>query len=66
MSDRDKSGQAFPASAHILGMTLRDYYAGKAMEVGYEIMLKAGKMKLSDVALASYAMADEMLKAREA
>jgi hypothetical protein len=47
-------------------MTLRDYYAGKAMEVGYEIMLKAGKMKLSDVALASYAMADEMLKAREA
>jgi hypothetical protein len=46
------------------GMTLRDYFAAKAMQG-----LLAGTLKSSDTSLIArdcYAMADAMIKAREA
>ena len=80
MSERIKTGgPAFPCHPEIIpqkerdfaGMTLRDYFAARAMTAcyaeycahanvqGYEEDWKMG------VALDSYAMADAMLKARE-
>ena len=61
-------GPAFPAPAgvqHITeqGMTLRDYFAAKAMQG-----LLSGKLintKTAVIAQDCYAMADAMLKARE-
>jgi hypothetical protein len=51
---------------HISGMTLRDYFAAKAMQ-GYcsdpDYKIDCGQ---EDTAIAAYRMADEMLKAREA
>lgn len=43
------------------GMTLRDYFAAKAMQG-----LMDAAMPMSEIAPAAYEMADEMLKAREA
>jgi len=43
------------------GMTLRDYFAAKAMQG-----LMDAAMPMPEVADAAYAMADAMLKAREA
>lgn len=48
------------------GMTLRDYFAAKAMQ---GMMADGQVLKLvgdSELAKAAYAIADEMLKAREA
>ena len=69
-------GPAFPVSSYvnvdgetwdseIQGMTLRDYFAAKAMS-GVTILLYDGnKLTLpEDTALISYQMADAMLKAR--
>jgi hypothetical protein len=44
------------------GMTLRDYFAAKAMQT----MTHRGEANVQLVAIQAYAMADEMLKAREA
>jgi hypothetical protein len=68
MSNTKKGGPAFPvcdaARIHELeGMTLRDYFAAKALQG-----LLAGTLKSSDTSLIArdcYAMADAMLKARE-
>ena len=54
---------AFPSVFdHERGMTLRDYFAAKAMQalLGYE------ESTLENDAEVAYAMADAMLKAREA
>lgn len=68
---KDTGGPAFPAPAgvsHITeqGMTLRDYAAIEAMQ-GF---LASGNLPQltsdSDIAKHSYAMADAMLKARQA
>ena len=65
-------GSAFPATqyvsgisptGHSVGMTLRDYFAAKALE-GYLIAPDLG-WDYAQVAVASYKIADEMLKARE-
>jgi hypothetical protein len=53
------------------GMTLRDYFAAKAMQGQLSIRenliaLAREQIKLEDVCLDSYAVADAMLKAREA
>jgi hypothetical protein len=68
-------GPAFPTPAHNLkndGMTLRDYFAAKAMqgllashwcEVAREMTPSTGERTLADDA---YAIANAMLKAREA
>jgi len=46
---------------HVTGMSLRDYFAAKAMQflLGYE------ESNLENDAKVAYAMADAMLKARE-
>jgi hypothetical protein len=60
-----RNGQQVEA-VHQRGMTLRDYFAAKAMQgmcVGAPVPQK-GELKL--IATRSYEMADAMLKAREA
>lgn len=44
------------------GMTLRDYFAAKAMQA----MTHRGEANVQMVSIQAYAMADEMLKVREA
>jgi hypothetical protein len=70
MSNTNTGGPAFPTPAHNLqndGMTLRDYFAAKAMPG----MLASAdswinKDEVEDFATICYALADAMLKAREA
>ena len=67
---KDTGGPAFPAHPSALGdhdgMTLRDYFAAKAMQafakkVGWE----SDRIWFEDIAKAAYRMADSMLKARQ-
>jgi hypothetical protein len=71
---KNTGGPAFPVNQQLpegmanltpeTGMTLRDYFAAKAMQG-----LLAGTLKSSDLSLIArdcYQMADAMLKAREA
>jgi len=57
-------GPAFPLAIdkQVLhdGMTLRDYFAAKAMQG-----LMDAAMPMPEIAAAAYAMADDMLKARK-
>jgi len=73
MKPTNTGGPAFPvcdaARIHNLeGMTLRDYFAAKAMQVLTTKLASTGDMHVFDDAVAesAYAMADAMLKAREA
>jgi hypothetical protein len=72
MSNTNTGGPAFPTQvASYEGMTLRDYFAAKAMQglMGRSWADAAGKFpeNLHGVwATAAYQMADAMLKAREA
>lgn len=73
----DKDIFAFPQLSHSApsGMTLRDYFAAKAMEAGYGWLMRQPKDKLPEgkslfdlmprLAESSYKMADAMLIARE-
>ena len=69
---KDTGGPAFPAPAgvtHITeqGMSLRDYFAGKAMQaILSEDPDYHQKYEFIDLADFSYQCADAMLKAREA
>jgi len=73
MSHKQTGGSAFPtknyqdvvpvATGYSEGMTLRDFFAAKAMQ-GYVAQGKA--YDFADIAKASYRVADAMLKAREA
>ena len=71
MSKDSKTPQAFPYSGegnelnYSKGMTLRDYFAAKAMQA---IIEKVGDWKYlsSAVSMYAYEFADEMLKARDA
>ncbi len=75
MSNTNTGGPAFPPSnpGYAQGMTLRDYFAAKAMSIMWDAYDK-GYCGLNNndapngeiIALASYKMADDMLKAREA
>lgn len=63
---KDDGGQAFPVPAtesnfFYEGMTLRDYFATKAMQ-SVQLSLDDNEQEL--IANASYKMADAMLKAR--
>jgi hypothetical protein len=62
--DKDTGGPAFPATNHhghkLEGMTLRDYFAAKAMQ-GF---IPDGGTNVQEIAQASYIVADAMLKAR--
>lgn len=79
MSDKNTGGPAFPSHGSMgevvqSGMTLRDYFAAKAMPAIYQDMwedVRAGRFgnvpedwKIG-VAMDAYAMADAMLRARE-
>jgi hypothetical protein len=63
---------AFPYTEHCReGMTLRDYFAAKAMQGQLSIFenvtaLAREQIKLADVCIASYEVADAMMIAREA
>lgn len=69
---KETGGQAFPISGSennmpVQGMTLRDYFAGQAMQGGMasgalEIFISSGK--LNDYADHCYRIADAMLRAR--
>lgn len=66
MSNQKTGGPAFPTDANNiayngLGMTLRDYFAAKAMQA----YIQTGAHKEGhDVAAMAYIMADDMLDAR--
>ena len=70
---KDTGGPAFPHSrlgSDADGMTLRDYFAAKAMEgmwTNSELLttLKRGQ-ESEEIAMAAYEQADAMLKARQA
>jgi hypothetical protein len=65
---KDTGGTAFPAQVwdensllqHTEGMTLRDYFAAKAMQC----FVANGSTNVQEIAQASYIVADAMLKAR--
>lgn len=64
MSKINTGGPAFPVpDLHNNGMTLRDYFAAKAMQG----LLSTGDEEVTTIGMAqaSYALADAMLKARE-
>lgn len=54
---------AFPAHSDNDGMTLRDYFAAKAMQAIIGVCPK--NLPDEDLAIDSYKVADAMLKARE-
>ena len=85
MSNTNTGGPAFPqtevdrdglAVTHQTGLTMRDYFAAKAMQSIYAAnveweptgtpMDEESLQVLADVAQDAYKMADAMLKAREA
>jgi len=57
---KDTGGPAFPFGTAYAGMTLRDYFAAKAMQG-----LMDAAMPMPEIAETAYDMADAMLKARE-
>lgn len=66
---KDTGGPAFPATNHhghkLEGMTLRDYFAAKAMQaILSEDPDYHSKYEFIDLAYFSYQCADAMLKAR--
>ena len=66
MSNTNTGGPAFPIGSGDMrdptGMTLRDYFAVKAMQV----FVADQRRGMAEDAKDAYAMADAMLKAREA
>ena len=68
MTAKNDGGPAFPPThdpdTHASGMTLRDYFAGRAMQ-SYLLDKDRDSFTFEQWAQASYEMADAMLKARE-
>ena len=62
---KDEGGSAYPTNhqEQMSGMTLRDYFAGQAMQ-GY--IVGTENPKYDYIAAVAYEMADAMLKARSA
>ena len=67
MTAKNDGGPAFPPThdpdTHASGMTLRDYFAGRAMQ-SYLLDKDRDSFTFEQWAQASYEMADAMLKAR--
>ena len=73
MNNTNTGGPAFPVNEYVQhngltigvqeGMTLRDYFAAKAMQ---GMMACPGSIRVNDDANLAYQIADAMLKAREA
>ena len=59
-----QQGVSHPEETYVPGMTLRDYFAAKAMQSYVDSQELAGANEIT-VAAWSYKMADAMLKARE-
>ena len=57
-------GPAFPTGTSYQGMTLRDYFAAKAMH--HWLCLPIDDRQREKVGVEAYKVADAMLKAREA
>ena len=70
MKDTHQGGPAFPQQTNSLlsysGMTLRDYFAAKAMQGFVSDPDWRVDMMPNETARAAYTQADAMLKAREA
>jgi len=74
MSNTNTGGPAYPAPVtkplenYYPGMTLRDYFAAKAMQSFVAAWIAKSSYPETDLVVAehAYAMADAMLKAREA
>lgn len=71
MTDKTQTERAFPWCGDLneaptinLGMTLRDYFAAKAMQ-GYCAREDSINSCFDDIASDAYAIADSMLKERE-
>jgi hypothetical protein len=61
-----KQFPAFPSGQYKLGMTLRDYFAAKAMQAAATNPNGADGFTFEERAEWAYGQADAMLKAREA
>ena len=71
MTENEKAFPRSVSNSGQYGMTLRDYFAAKAMQGQLSILenvmaLAREQIKLEDVCIASYEVADAMMKAREA
>lgn len=76
MATKETGGPAFPAQFYderATGMTLRDYFAAKAMQIiwdaydkGYCGLNDKDEPNVKTIAEGAYQIADAMLKAREA
>ena len=68
MSNTNTGGPAFPTHLNLTqGMTLRDYFAAKAMqEFLDEVGSQSDQAWFDQIAKNAYRMADTMLKARQA
>jgi hypothetical protein len=78
MSNTNTGGPAFPTGTweydgqnNVLpyqegGMTLRDYFAAKAMQAAFDSPIEATAEGKDYIAMHAYKMADAMLKARDA
>jgi hypothetical protein len=75
MSDKETGGPAFPqvelnrttgqpCDQHF-GMTLRDYFAAKALQTGYQVVKDCYVIDKDELAKWCFEMADAMLKARQ-
>jgi hypothetical protein len=62
MTTKTGYGPAFPCDIET-GMSLRDYFAAKAMQ---GILADSSTPEIMDIAGAAYEIADAMLKARQA
>ena len=64
MSEIKTGGPAFPIhwQTHEEGMTLRDYFAAKALP---QLLFGRASYEFDDCAREAYKVADEMIKARE-
>ena len=67
MSNTNTGGPAFPVEQHDKdGMTLRDYFAAKAMQGMVNYGPWSDNQDRMQIAESAYKMADAMLEAREA
>lgn len=67
--NKETGGPAFPAQffdERAIGMTLRDYFAAKAMQGLLACDIDCGPDNVQSIAESSYIMADAMIAAREA
>ena len=64
-ADTSTGGPAFPYGTAYAGMTLRDYFAAKAMQ-GILVGIECDPATVPHVAESAYILADAMLKARQA